>query len=273
MIMSTAAARDPLFQHRKSKYHKAKTRYLQCIFVSFLVVSAALLLYTTLISDPIAEFERNRLATRPLPATLKTLTGGSIGVQLVRVNGLDLIPLSQIVVQDKGERHDEETPAERDPPTQFLRKDAQPSSSAIAQEEFQSVAAVEQSEVSRSLIQAKPAGRKLAHDASPEQSRQQSWNNLADPKTILKHQIQFTHRIYIATGFLVAAVSVSVVIITRLLVDEGGATAPQRSFWYRRDNALSPLSEARSLIMSYGSFGSTDHISDWSGDYFDRFDV
>jgi hypothetical protein len=250
-------------------HEEADIFYLQVIMATFLVLSAILVLYTTL-SDPLRDgTTKVKGVTLQMIEHLQTQQQHAVYVpqELVRIHGLDVMPLNDIFVSTDELVHEttgSKLHAKRFPDPTELRVDEQRRS-------FTSSSNLVKENAMTSVTSRKAMRRKLT-DASIERQPARSLGyTLKDLQGLHHRQSQLIDQLFVAAGYFLAAVFFGVIII-KTLVDGDWLE------WRRQgENGFSAGSSSKSaegqLLMSYGSYGSTDHVSDWSGDFFDRFDV
>ena len=242
-----------------SYFHEVKTRYLQGILVSFLVASATLFLYTTR-NDPMLEFKGSK---EPVLLPLQQRASALITPQRVRLYNLDVIPLQ--LVHAEGE--DTLLVTMMHPDFHSMPEDTKSNSNHDSGREPQEAAPTRQTPNESSYAaRHKAFRRKLAPPSwmSGQHKVRHNTYSLIDNQD---RQVQLVNQLFTAAGYVLAAVFVGAVIVNAAVDGDSAEYLTRRRHKEQKACLVSSLTE------NYGSFDSTDRVSDWSGNYFDRYDV
>ena len=249
-MTATGAAKD---------VHDVDTRYLQGILVSFLVMSATLFLYTTL-NDPVLEVKKS---DEPVHFPLQQRSRATFPRHRLRLHELDVVPVQ--LVHAVEENSETRLVAKMFPDPDLLQEDTKRrnhvSSSVARQDESDALW----------ITPHKSHRRKLATPSlwSGQHNVHHDGYKLVD---LQEGQAQLVNQLFMAAGYLVAAIFVGAVLVKAVIDGDWEKGLICRENREPKDCSASCLPENRRLL-NYGSFGSSDRVSDWSGDYFDRYDV
>ncbi|GKY92303.1 hypothetical protein MPSEU_000201400 [Mayamaea pseudoterrestris] len=242
---------EDIAKHR----HEADLCYLQGVIVFFLVVSAMLVLYTTL-SDPLTD----QSIKLKVPAMQQQQIIYAIQEeQPVRIEGLEVVQIHPVLVQagDDLTRNTLQHLKMAAPTLNDLAQDAQ-------RKDFAASPPPILVDMNSFAVQRQPVRRRtLAREAT---GNAQNRSRLAD-------------QLFVVAGYTVAVIFFGVILV-KLTLDGGDWLGDSRqctvSWWQQQrqgECSHGTLPESQRLLNN-DSFGSTDPVaSDWSGDFFDKYDV